>query len=126
VYLAGQLNRPVSFFLEETSNASCVQASRDAFARKEYALAWELLQDYRQPDDLWDAEYYLLQTLLLIHRAELELDRAPYARKLLEQADQIVRIDYGRSFRGSLSAASAATVLAFEIYRQNLACESEI
>jgi 23S rRNA (guanosine2251-2'-O)-methyltransferase len=48
------------------------------------------------------------------------------SRKLLEQADQIVRIDYGRSFRGSLSAASAATILAFEIYRQNLACESEI
>lgn len=45
------------------------------------------------------------------------------SRKLLEQADQIVRIDYGRSFRGSLSAASAATVLAFEIYRQNLAHE---
>jgi 23S rRNA (guanosine2251-2'-O)-methyltransferase len=38
---------------------------------------------------------------------------------LLEQADQIVRIDYGRSFRGSLSAASAATVMAFELYRQN-------
>ncbi len=41
------------------------------------------------------------------------------SRKILDQADQIVRIDYGREFRGSLSAASAATVLAFEIYRQN-------
>ncbi len=41
------------------------------------------------------------------------------SRKLLEQADSIVRIDYGRSFRGSLSAASAATVMAFEIFRQN-------
>ena len=38
---------------------------------------------------------------------------------LLQQADQIVRIDYGREFRGSLSAASAATVMAFEIFRQN-------
>ncbi len=34
-------------------------------------------------------------------------------------ADQTVRIDYGRSFKGSLSAASAATVLAFEILHQN-------
>lgn len=42
------------------------------------------------------------------------------SRNLLEKADQIVRIDYGRSFRGSLSAASAATVMAFEIFRQNL------
>ncbi|MBR3894985.1 MAG: RNA methyltransferase [Clostridia bacterium] len=41
------------------------------------------------------------------------------SRKILDQADQIVRIDYGREFRGSLSAASAATVMAFEIYRQN-------
>jgi 23S rRNA (guanosine2251-2'-O)-methyltransferase len=34
-------------------------------------------------------------------------------------ADQTVRIDYGREFRGSLSAASAATVLAFEVLHQN-------
>ena len=38
---------------------------------------------------------------------------------ILSQADVITRIDYGRSFRGSLSAASAATVLAFEVLRQN-------
>jgi len=41
------------------------------------------------------------------------------SRNLLTQADRIVRIDYGRAFRGSLSAASAATVMAFEILRQN-------
>ena len=34
-------------------------------------------------------------------------------------SDLTVRIGYGRPFRGSLSAASAATVLAFEILRQN-------
>lgn len=39
---------------------------------------------------------------------------------LLAKADEIVRIEYGRSFRGSLSAASAATILSYEIYRQNL------
>ena len=41
------------------------------------------------------------------------------SRTLLDRADHIVRIDYGRTFRGSLSAASAATVMAFEIFRQN-------
>ena len=41
------------------------------------------------------------------------------SRALLNAADRIVRIDYGRDFSGSLSAASAATVLAFEIFRQN-------
>jgi 23S rRNA (guanosine2251-2'-O)-methyltransferase len=40
---------------------------------------------------------------------------------LLAQSDCTVRIDYGRNFRGSLSAASAATVLAFEVLRQNTA-----
>ena len=41
------------------------------------------------------------------------------SRALLDAADRIVRIDYGRDFSGSLSAASAATVMAFEIFRQN-------
>lgn len=41
------------------------------------------------------------------------------SRAVLDAADHIVRIDYGRDFNGSLSAASAATVLAFEIFRQN-------
>lgn len=38
---------------------------------------------------------------------------------LLDQADLIVRIDYGRPFAGSLSAASDATVLGYEIMRNN-------
>lgn len=38
---------------------------------------------------------------------------------LLAEADQIVRIDYGREFRGSLSAASATAALAYEVMRQN-------
>lgn len=36
-------------------------------------------------------------------------------------ADEVVRIEYGRDFRGSLSAASAATIMVYEIYRQNRA-----
>ena len=38
---------------------------------------------------------------------------------ILSQADKIVRIDYGRQFNAALSAASAATILAFEIFRNN-------
>ncbi len=38
---------------------------------------------------------------------------------LLKQADGIVMIDYGRRFSAALSAASAASVLGFEIMRQN-------
>lgn len=39
---------------------------------------------------------------------------------LLEKSDQVVRLDYGREFNGSLSAASAASILAYEVLRQNL------
>ncbi len=41
------------------------------------------------------------------------------SRKVLDLMDHIVRIDYGSEFHGSLSAASAATVMAFEIMRKN-------
>lgn len=41
------------------------------------------------------------------------------SRALLNQSDIIVRLDYGRDFKGSLSAASAASVLAYEVLRQN-------
>ncbi len=41
------------------------------------------------------------------------------SRTMLDKADSIVRIDYGRDFPAALSAASAATVLGFEIFRQN-------
>ena len=38
---------------------------------------------------------------------------------LLAEADEVVRIDYGREFGGSLSAASAASMLGYEVMRQN-------
>lgn len=41
------------------------------------------------------------------------------SRKVLDEADDIIRIDYGRNFRGSLPSASAAAVISFEILRKN-------
>lgn len=41
------------------------------------------------------------------------------SRTLLDAADMVVRIDYGREFGGSLSAASAASILGYEVMRQN-------
>ena len=38
---------------------------------------------------------------------------------VLKLADAIVRIDYGRDFPAALSAASAATIIAYEVFRQN-------
>ena len=41
------------------------------------------------------------------------------SRTLLEIADTLVKIPYGREFKASLSAASATTMFAYEIMRQN-------
>jgi tRNA G18 (ribose-2'-O)-methylase SpoU len=37
---------------------------------------------------------------------------------VLARADLVVRIPYGRDFRGSLGTTAAAAVLAFEVLRQ--------
>ncbi len=57
----------------------------------------------------------LKKPLLLIVGGE----KRGISRALLDEADTVVRLDYGREFRGSLSAASAASVLAYEVLRQN-------
>ncbi len=41
------------------------------------------------------------------------------SRVILDMADILVKIDYGREFKASLSAASATTMFAYEIMRQN-------
>ncbi len=46
-------------------------------------------------------------------------ERRGISRALLDRADLKVKISYGREFRASLSAASAATILGYEIFRQN-------
>lgn len=40
------------------------------------------------------------------------------SRRVLDLADTVVRLDYGRDFPGALSAASAASILAFEVFRR--------
>ena len=41
------------------------------------------------------------------------------SRAIIDSADILVKIDYAREFRASLSAASATTMFAYEISRQN-------
>ena len=40
------------------------------------------------------------------------------SRAILQEADKIVRIDYGRNFRGSLSSVAATSIISFEILRK--------
>lgn len=57
----------------------------------------------------------LKKPLLLIIGGE----KRGISRTLLDLTDEIVRIDYGREFMGSLTTASSAAVIAFEIMRKN-------
>lgn len=61
----------------------------------------------------WEAD--LTGPVLLIVGGE----KRGISASTLAMADVVIRIDYGREFKGSLSAASAATILGYEILRQN-------
>lgn len=66
-------------------------------------------------DSVSSFECSMKKPLLLVIGGE----KRGISRTLLSASDETVRIDYGRSFRGSLSAASAAAVLGYEVMRQN-------
>ena len=69
--------------------------------------------DIKNSVSMWDAD--LSRPLLLIVGGE----KRGISKTLLSKADSVVRIDYGRELGASLSAASASSILAFEVLRQN-------
>ncbi len=60
-------------------------------------------------------ECELKKPLLLIVGGE----KRGISRSLIDEADLLIKIDYAREFKASLSAASATTMFAYEISRQN-------
>ena len=67
----------------------------------------------RDSVSIFDAD--LKKPLLVILGGE----KRGISREVLNKADKIVRIDYGREFNGSLSTAASVAVFAFEILRIN-------
>ena len=91
-FLAGQLGKPVSWFLEEQAvlspNQSVIAAARDAFSAGDWNRARKELAAYQMPDPVFDWERNLLAAkcaLALAARAQAE-GRQPYALELLAQA----------------------------------------
>lgn len=82
----------------------------DIFKSKNYKI---VSAGIRNSVSLYDAD--LKKPLLLIVGGE----KRGISGAVLEKSDAIVRVEYGKRFNGSLPASSAATVLAFEVYRQN-------
>lgn len=80
------------------------------FKNKGYKIACAGIRD---SVSAYDAD--LKKPLLLIVGGE----KRGISSGLLQNADTVVRLEYGREFMQSLSAASAAGILAFEVLRQN-------
>ena len=82
----------------------------DIFKNKGYKVASAGIRD---SVSLYDAD--LKKPILLIIGGE----KRGISADILAISDMIVRVDYGKTFKGSLTASSAATVLSFEVFRQN-------
>ncbi len=82
----------------------------DCLARKGYRI---LCAGIRDSVSLFETELSLPLCVILGG------EKRGISRSVLEKADQIVRIDYGTDFGGSLSTAASAAVFGFEILRYN-------
>ena len=86
------------------------EATIDAFKSAGYFVVCAGIRD---SESIFDAD--LKKPLLVILGGE----KRGISSGILSKADKIVRIDYGTSFKGSLSTAAATAVFAFEILRAN-------
>lgn len=93
-YLAGQLGKPVSYFLEEdvvlSPNQSLMAQARKMYASGEMGKAWLLLQGFQQPDPVLDWEWQYLSFAAALSAAEQAASDSKflYARQLLEEAER--------------------------------------
>ena len=94
------------FNMYKASPSDCIRI----FKERGYKV---VCADENTDNILGDCE--LMLPLLLIVGGE----KRGISKAILDEADTLVKIDYAREFRASLSAASATTMFAYEISRQN-------
>ena len=87
-YLAAQLGKPLSYFLEDDAVTSPNQALMEQVRAASPSDALHLLGSYKAPDPTFDAERWLLEALTCLILAEdaLSQGKPAYARSLLERA----------------------------------------
>ena len=104
-YLAQQLQRPVSYFLEEQAvtsvNQQCMVDARIALALEDLAALRQALDGFRGPDDVFYEEYRLLEFLWHQKKARqaMEAGMAPYAVTLLTRAQEMDGLYITRQLR---------------------------
>ena len=92
-YLADRLGKPVSFFLEEqavvSSNQGIMESARRWYETGQFDRAMAALEEYAEPDPVYDREKALLTVLVRLGLAEQAVSqhRERYARELLDQTD---------------------------------------
>ena len=86
------------------------EQAAEIFSSKKYRI---ICADKHGSAPVYDADLH--RPLLLIVGGE----KRGISKGLLQSCDQCVRLEYGRNFPAALSTASAASVLAFEVLRQN-------
>jgi len=92
--LASRLGKPISFFLDEdvldSPNEKVMAQLRTFWDRGETEKVFSLLGQYAAPDPVYDREFVLLRQLALLAQAEKAIgeQKLPYARSLLEQAEE--------------------------------------
>ena len=89
--LAARLGKPMSYFLEEDAvlspNTQLMEQARGQYDARQPQAVLDILEDYREPDAVYDREKALLQCLARLELAQdaLALQRFPYAAQLLSQ-----------------------------------------
>ncbi len=96
--------------LIEVYKVSSPEIAIKTFKDMNYTVACAGIRD---SVDIFEAE--LKKPLFVVIGGE----KRGISRAVLDMADMIVRIGYGRDFMGSLSASASASVFAFEILRKN-------
>ena len=96
-YLAGRLEKSVSFFLEEDAvlspNCKVMEQARVAFGEKNFIAFRSALDGYRSPDPVFEEEWKLLTIHCLVLEAEeaLRTGREIYAQELLDRAEEVAQ-----------------------------------
>jgi predicted negative regulator of RcsB-dependent stress response len=89
-YFAARLGKTVSYFLEEDAivspNQNLMIKARAAVLEKNFTSAAELLEDYRGPDETFDAEFSLLSRITALELAQdaIENGRKAHGAEILE------------------------------------------
>lgn len=91
-YLALQLGKPVSYFLEEETvtspNQQVMEQARLAFKQGQYDLVLQNLREFCRPDPCFEWEEAIIRSLSLLRLAEETISRGKerYAQQLLDHA----------------------------------------